>query len=382
MWSISSAVLVSMIFTSFPDSIFAFFFTAFALTVIGSIPLIALLKKLHITRRDEHDFSSLIAGREAKIGTPIMGGIIIVSVIAVLTTMFNWHRETTYVPIGVLLLSAALGGLDDLLNIFYTKTRPVRTLGKVWTLIRVHKNILARVWYVLLLPWYAYKRFFYLLGSHPGSGIQAHEKILVQFIIGCIIAWWLSFKLSWTSIWIPWHGSYDLGWMIVPLIIFLVMFMSNAVNITDGIDGLSAGTLLLSYSAFFIVALQHRNTDFIFLIAVTIGALLGYLLFNIKPARYQMGDVASLGMGVMLTAIAFALDRVVLLPIIGGIFVIEIVSVLIQVAWRVLFGHRLLAMAPLHHHLEITGWSEATIVMYAWAVASLFSMTAIWLSFH
>ena len=95
-----------------------------------------------------------------------------------------------------------------------------------------------------------------------------------------------------------------------------------------------------------------------------------------------MGDVASLGMGVLLTAIAFALDRVILLPLIGMIFVIEISSVLVQIVSRVLTGRRLLAMAPLHHHLEIRGWDETRIVMYAWAGAALFSISAIWLSFH
>ena len=364
------------------NTTFLFFASAFTLTVLGSPFLILLLKKLRITRTQRHDFSSLIAKRGEKVGTPIMGGIIIVAVVSLITILFNWHRATTYVPIGVLLLAALLGGADDLLNVFYQKPRSLHTLGKIFRLIHVHRNIWMRVWYVLTLPWSIYRRFFYLLGSHPGGGILPHEKIVVQFFIGLIVAGWLSLKLTWTEIWLPWQGTIDLGFWIVPLIIFLVMFMANAVNITDGIDGLSAGTLIFAFGTFFIIALQHQSTDMAFLIATVIGALLGYLFFNIKPARYQMGDVASLGMGVLLTAIAFALDRVILLPLIGMIFVVEISSVLVQIANRVLTGRRLLAMAPLHHHLEIRGWDETRIVMYAWTGAALFSISAIWLSFH
>ncbi|MBI2577798.1 MAG: phospho-N-acetylmuramoyl-pentapeptide-transferase [Candidatus Wildermuthbacteria bacterium] len=366
-----------------PDLTLFFFASAFILTVLASPLLIIVLKQFGVVRKDERDLSFLIGERKEKRGTPIMGGLIIVFTVTFLTLFFNWHRETTYVPIGVLLLSALLGGADDLLNIFYARPRPVRTVGRILRLIRTHQTAWKRVEYAITLPWHAYKRFFYLLGSHPGHGIQAHEKIIVQFIIGAIVAWWIVFKIEWIEIWIPWAGHLVfLPFLLVPIIIFLVMFMANAVNITDGIDGLSAGTLTLAYAAFFVIAIQQQNVEMTLLIATVIGALIGYLLFNIKPAKYQMGDVASLGLGVLLTAIAFALDRAFLLPIVGAIFFIEIGAVLLQSAWKILFGKRLFLMAPLHHHFEMKGWSEATIVMYAWTIGGLFSVLAIWLSFH
>src|SRR3989344_3176572 len=280
-----------------PTDITFFFLAASFILTAGFSPLtIVFLKKFGVTRHDEKDISSFISGRKEKTGTPIMGGLLIVLVVSALTILFNWHRESTYVPIGVFLLSALLGGADDLLNIFYHKPRPVRTLGRVMRLIRTHKSVLKRIEYTALLPWHAYKRFFYLLGSHPGSGIQAHEKIIAQFITGVIIAWWLSFKIEWTEIWIPWIGHLDLGLWIIPIIVFLVMFMANAVNISDGIDGLSAGSLILAYGAYFIIAIQQGSAEITFLLAAIIGALAGYLLFNIKPAKYQIGDVASLGL--------------------------------------------------------------------------------------
>ena len=361
---------------------FYFFIVSFLMAVLLSPPLIVLLKRLGVVRQSDRDFSALIKQREKKVGTPVFGGIIIVGVVSIMTVLFNWQRETTFVPIGALWLSALLGGADDLLNIFYTKERHPRTLGRIMRLIKVHKNISLRAWYIISFPWQAYKRFFYLLGSHPGRGVQAHEKILIQLVAGLIITWWLSFKVEWTELWLPWHGPLDLGVFIIPIVLFLVIFMANAVNITDGIDGLSAGTLIIAYGAFFFIALQQESLDMSLLIATVIGALAGYLLFNIKPARYQMGDVASLGMGILLVAIAFALDRAILLPIVGFIFILEISSVIMQTGWKVLFGKRLIKMAPLHHHFEIIGKEESSIVMYAWTLAALLAAVGVWLSFQ
>ena len=226
------------------------------------------------------------------------------------------------------------------------------------------------------------QKVFLSFGLASRQGVQAHEKIIIQLVIGAIIAWWLSFKLNWTELWLPWIGNIDLGLWIIPVILFIVIFMANAVNITDGIDGLSAGTLIISYAAFFMIALQQGSLDLSLLIATIIGALSGYLIFNIKPARYQMGDISSLGMGVLLTAIAFALDRPVLLLIVGMVFIIEIASVILQTTWKVLFGARLLKMAPIHHHLEIIGKEESSIVMYAWTLSALFAILGVWLSFQ
>lgn len=359
-----------------------FFAGAFLMALAVSPPLILLLKKLGIVRKDERDFSSLIESRRNKVGTPIFGGIIIVAGVTLFTILFNWHRETTFVPLGVLWLAAILGGADDLLNIFRTKERHPRTLGRIIRFVKIHKHLRYRVWYIVSFPWQAYKRLFYLVGSHPGRGVQAHEKIIIQLVMGGIIAWWLSFKLGWTELWLPWAGHMDLGLFIIPIILFLVILMANAVNITDGIDGLSAGTLIIAYGAFFFIALQQGSRDISLLIATVAGALSGYLLFNIKPARYQMGDVASLGMGVLLTAIAFALDRPILLLVIGMVFIVEILSVIAQTVWKILLGKRLLKMAPLHHHLEIVGKEETSIVMYAWAFAALFAVLGMWLSFQ
>src|SRR3989344_2817607 len=152
------------------DHIFFFFAVSFLATIFVSPFFIVLLRSLGIVRKGERDLSTLIGDRKDKVGTPLMGGLIIVLIVALMAILFNWDRATTYVPIGVFLLSAVLGGTDDLLNIFFKKTRPVRTLGRIMRLIKTHQNPLKRIEYALMLPWHAYKRFFYLLGSHPGHG--------------------------------------------------------------------------------------------------------------------------------------------------------------------------------------------------------------------
>jgi phospho-N-acetylmuramoyl-pentapeptide-transferase len=286
-----------------------------------------------------------------------MGGLIIILTVLILTAVLNWNN-TTFVPIIVFLISALLGGIDDLLNIFGRK-RLVKPLHKHLRLVLVHKDWKTRFIMFLLIPWSVYKNIWYALGSYPGKGIHAGEKIIVQTITGGIVAWWIIAHLGITYIWIPFLGTISIGIPLMALfIIFTVVSMSNAVNISDGMDGLSAGLLLSSFMAFLVIALLKSNYEIAFLNATVIGALISYLYFNIKPARIEMGDVGSLALGTLLATNAFILDTISLLPIIGILFVIEIGSSLTQAIYRRVFGRRLLKMAPLHLHFLILGWSE------------------------
>ncbi len=326
--------------------------------------IINLLYKLKVVRKTENDFSAVIGERAIKEGTPIMGGIIIIITILIITLTINWNIYT-YVPILVLLISAILGALDDLLNIFGRK-RLVRPFHKHIKLALVHKDWKQRVWLAILIPWSAYKNVWYHLGSYPGKGIHAGEKIIVQTITGGIVALWLFSHLDISSIWIPLLGSLELGLLMPILIIFTVVAMSNAVNISDGMDGLSAGLLTASYSAFLLIAIMEGQTEISILLGTVIGALIAYLYFNIKPARIQMGDTGSLAMGALLATTAFLQDKIFLLPIIGFPFVVEIGSSLVQSIYKSLFRRRLFKMAPLHLHFLIKGWSEEKTVMRFW----------------
>lgn len=363
-----------------PESL-KFLVISFVITFVLSPPTIWLLKKFKLTRKCDADPSGAIQSRACKTGVPMMGGLLVVFVIVFITYFFNWERRETFVPIGILLVSSLIGGIDDLLNIFEVKRRE-RSLKKVLTLIKVHKNKFYRVFLVFTLPWQIYKRIFFVLGStKKGRGVFPHEKILFQFAAGGILAWWISFKLGWTSMWIPFFGRVDVGpYIMIALVMLIVAFMTNAVNFSDGLDGLSAGLLLITFSAYMFIAWQQGFDKIAILLGTIIGALLAYLWFNVKPARYQLGDVGSLGLGALLTSIAFAMDQVYLLFIVGGVFVVELLSVLLQQAWKVLFGKRLFYLTPLHHHFEYKGMSEETIVMKFWVFGIILAFIGIWIS--
>jgi len=303
--------------------------------------------------------------------------------VMVLTYFFNWDQRYTWVPIGVMALSSVLGGLDDLLNIF-GKHRSMRSLEHTLRLMKVHRHWWMRLRYAASVPWVAFKRFFFHLGSHPGKGIQAHEKIIFQFLAGAITAWWIFTKLdpAWQAIWFPWWGDINLGSFFVPFIILTVIATANAVNIADGLDGLAGGSLMSAFGGLLLLAWFQGNTAFAYLNATVIGALLAYTYFNVKPARFQMGDVGSLGLGALLAVMALAQNRVVVLPFFGFIFFVELFSVIAQSISKRVLGKRLFLLAPLHHHFESRGWSEEKIAMRAWVINAFMVACGLWIALH
>ncbi|MBU0975638.1 MAG: phospho-N-acetylmuramoyl-pentapeptide-transferase [Patescibacteria group bacterium] len=351
------------------------------ISLLISFPIIYFLYKLKIVRLIDKDFTSIIESRRLKVGTPLMGGLIVVIAVLVVNFFLNLNG-TTKVPLVVFCISAMLGAFDDVLNI-YGRERSVRSITRTIRLARIHASPIMRIFYVVTLPWAAFRWVFYLLGSNPGKGIQSHEKIIVQILAGAIVGWWIYFATGWHSpgeFWIPGAGSINLGVLIIPFIIFVVVATANAVNITDGMDGLSAGLLLSSFVGFMIVSLILGNVPIALLCASLIGSLAIYLYFNIPPARFQMGDVGSLALGALLAVIAFALDRFLLLPIFGFFFFAEIASVVVQGMARRFLGRRLLKMSPIHHHLEIIGWSEPKIVMRFWILSVFLIVIGVWVS--
>jgi phospho-N-acetylmuramoyl-pentapeptide-transferase len=343
--------------------------------------LIKLLYKYKLTRRPEYDATLAMGARKSKIGVPVMGGLLIIITVAVITVLFNWVREFTWLPIGVMLLSALLGGVDDVLNI-YGNTRRSRKLKHVLTLIKVHKQWKMKLWYSLTLPWTIFKRTSVWLSRNPGKGIHVHEKLLLQFIAGSLVAWWVYFKLGehWQNIFIPFDGYLHLGWWIIPLIIFFVMLTANAVNIADGMDGLAGGSLLITFSTLTILSWLDGYNEISILNATTVGVLITYTYFNIKPARFQMGDVGSLGLGTLLAINMIIINRMLLLPFFAFIFYVEVMSVLIQIFGRYTLGRKIFKMAPLHHHFEMRGWSEEKTVMRFWILHAAVVILGMWIA--
>jgi phospho-N-acetylmuramoyl-pentapeptide-transferase len=345
--------------------------------------LIQVLYRFKLVRSGAIDPTLSISERRAKAGTPVMGGLLVILTVAVITISSNWDRQFTWVPISVMLLSALLGGIDDVLNIL-GRERGMRSLKHTWRLISVHKQLRQRVWLFLTLPWTAFKRLSIWIGSKPGRGVHVHEKLVLQFLAGGISAWWIYFKLSeqWRTIHLPFDGFINIGWFIIPLIILFVMFTSNAVNVADGMDGLAGGSLIITFTALTILSWLFGYKSITYVNASTVGALLAYTYFNIKPARFQMGDVGSLGLGALLAINTIVINRMILLPFLGFIFYLELLTVIVQLIGRYFLGRRLFKMAPLHHHMELMGWSEEKTVMRFWVLHAAVVLLGVWIALY
>lgn len=347
-------------------------------------PLLSkILYKYKLTRSSEFDPTLQIEARKNKVGVPVMGGLLVILTVAIVTIAFNWERKFTWVPIGVMILSALLGGIDDVLNIYGNKRRS-RKLKQIFTLIKVHKDWKMRMWYMITLPWSIFKRASTMLSRHPGKGMHVHEKLLLQFTAGAITAWWVYFKLgeSWREIHIPFDGFINIGWWIIPLIIFFVMFTANAVNVADGMDGLAGGSMIITFLALTVLSWLEGFKEITLLNATTVGALITYTYFNIKPARFQMGDVGTLGLGSLLAINTIVINKMILLPLFGFIFYLEILSVIIQIMGRQLLGKRIFKMSPIHYHFEMMGWNEEKIVMRFWLIHAFFVLLGLWISLY
>lgn len=344
-----------------------------------ALPLLSILYKLKITRRLDVDFSAVIDQRRQKVGTPIMGGLIFVVTILALNLIFNLNGSTK-VPLVVFLLSALLGGIDDVLNI-YGAPRRVRPLSRINKLIRVHASYATRGWYVITYPWHAYKAFFYMLGSNPGKGLQAHEKIIINSVAGAAVAYWTYSLVGWPDpgkLFFPFALAINIGWLMIPFVILTVITMTNAVNLADGMDGLSAGMAIPAFLAFLAIAMLEDNTHMAIISATAVGGLSAYLYFNIPPARVQMGDVGSLSLGTLLAVIALEMRLPFLLCFITLPFLLEFMSSLVQGIARRVIGRRIFLMAPLHHHFELMGWREEKVVMRFWLFSGFCAMLGLW----
>lgn len=285
-----------------------------------------------------------------KSGTPTMGGVLIwgtVLGVALLmyalaeffpnTVFSNFNflsRSETLLPLGALIASAIVGLIDDIFN--------VRNVG----------------------------------GIH-GGGLRVRHRLLIYAFIALVGAWWFYAKLDWTTIHIPFAGHFDIGIWYIPLFLFIITATSFSVNETDGLDGLAGGVLLASFVAFGSIAYLQGRFELATFCAVIIGALLAFLWFNVGPARFFMGDTGAMSLGVTLGIVALLTNSVFLLPIIGFLFVLESLSVIMQLASKKIFKRKFFISTPLHHHLEAIGWPESKIVMRFWIIAAITALVGL-----
>lgn len=256
---------------------------------------------------------------------PTMAGVIALVAVTAVTAGFNLDRSQTWLPLAAFLGGGAVGLIDDIINI--------RQLGG------------------------------------GVSGLRSSIKFLMITAVAAIGGFFFWDKLELVEVFVPYVGNVDIGWAIIPLFILTVVSTGNAVNISDGLDGLAGGLLATAYSAFGLIAILQANLGIAGFCFTVVGTLLAYLWFNIYPARFFMGDVGSFAHGTALGVVAMLTNTVFLLPLIGLLFVLEAGSSSIQILSKKIFKRRVFISAPLHQHLEAKGWPEVKVTMRFWVIA-------------
>jgi phospho-N-acetylmuramoyl-pentapeptide-transferase len=265
-----------------------------------------------------------------KAGTPTMGGMLIVAVVLFLAMALRIEDAATLTPMLTLMGVGILGAIDDFVNV------------------------------------------------RSGIGMRGRWKLVWQTVVAILAGYYIQRHFDITAINVPLLGELAVGAIaVVAFVAFAIVAMSNAVNLTDGLDGLASGLLVFSFVAYLLIALVEvpglklSQPNLAVFCALLIGALLGFLWFNVHPAQIFMGDAGSLALGATLAVVATITGQLLLLVIIGIVFVAVTMSVILQVASYKTRGKRIFRMAPLQHHFELLGWAEEKITLRFWIVAAL-----------
>ncbi|MGA3150069.1 MAG: phospho-N-acetylmuramoyl-pentapeptide-transferase [Candidatus Saccharimonadales bacterium] len=265
---------------------------------------------------------------------PTMAGMIFVLATVLVTVAGNLSRSQTWLPLAAMAGAGLIGLFDDIIN------------------IRGNGNGIA--------------------------GMRAKIKALLLIGIALIGGWWFYSKLGITSVHIPFFDTWHIGWWIIPLFILVVFSTANAVNITDGLDGLAGGLTTIAFAAYAIISLIEKKYGLSGFCMTVVGALLSYTWFNIYPARFFMGDVGSFALGTALGVVAMLTDTVLLLPVIGFVFVAEAGSVVLQIISKKLRkGKKIFLSSPIHHHFEALGWPETKVTMRAWIIGEIVALVGL-----
>lgn len=333
---------------------------SFAITSILIVPFIDLLYKLRFTRRAEAPKKGKVPLfdkiHDEKTGTPVGGGILLVLVVIVLfAAVFPLISR-----LGVFIYGA-YDVVSEIRIVFFTFVS--------FALLGLYDDVIK------------------LFGKmEPGKfgmwvGLRRKHKFALQWILALFIAYWIYKDLNIAMFHIPLVDIVvNLGIWYVPLAAFIIVSFVNAVNITDGLDGLVSGLLMICLFAFWIISANVFDTPLSVFISLWIGALIAFLYFNVWPARIFLGDTGALAFGATLAVIGLLTGKIFTLGVIGGIFVVEALSSLIQILSRKFLGRPLLPIAPLHIWFQTRGWEEPKIVMRAWLAGLILALFGLWLA--
>lgn len=212
-------------------------------------------------------------------------------------------------------------------------------------------------------------------------GMRLRHKLIFEIVLAVVASYWLFTELKIDIIHIPFVGVFTLGWWYIPFATFVIVAFSNAVNITDGLDGLSSGVLMISLVAYWAIARSIIDMPTALFVGIWLGGLVAFLYFNIFPARIMLGDSGALSFGATFAVIGLVLGKAFALPIIGGVFVLEITTSLLQLLSKKYRKKKLFSVAPFHLLLQVRGWEEPKIVMRLWLLAILFALSGLMIAF-
>jgi phospho-N-acetylmuramoyl-pentapeptide-transferase len=281
---------------------------------------------------------------QLKTGTPTMGGIMIILPVAIMTGVFNLiNHESMLLPLGTAIAYGILGSIDDWAGLRRSRARGTG------------------------------------VAKEDKSGLIARYKLVWQSVIALGATMVLHSVFLLESFALPSiETKYSLGIWYVPIAVFVIVATANAVNLTDGLDGLAGSTSAIAFAAYGVIALLQGQLYLVAFCFTMTGAIMAFLWYNAYPAQLFMGDTGSLALGGTLGVVAMMTGQWLLLPIVGIVFVAETLSDILQVAYfKLTKGKRIFKMAPLHHHFELLGWSEVHVVQRFWLVSILAAMLGI-----
>jgi len=383
-------------------------------------------KQLRVETIDGKDPAIFRTYHQAKFGTPTMGGILMWGGIIV-TVLFSrllsltgvvenslLQRGQVYLPLFALASLGLLGALDDYLNIISADdTRLQKAMPRIkWLIIGGGLALFAAVAYLVFSTGDAVSyvgqltasvgpigsviiaglavviiAFLALSGSllqrfvgnqKKQKGLGFRQKIFTLLLLSLVAGLWFHLKLGYETIHVPTFGDIAVGWWYVPIFMFIFIGTVNAVNFTDGLDGLAGGLLAIAFGSFGIIAYVGELYILAGFCAVCVGAIAGFVWNNVPPAMFFMGDTGALALGGVLAVIAMMIEQPLILPLVGFIFVIEMLSVIIQLTSKKLRGgKKVFLSAPIHHHFEALGWGESKVTMRMWIVGGIMALLGV-----
>lgn len=331
---------------------------SFIVTSIAIVPFINTLYQIKFQRKQQKtkDFLGKATPifdkyHSVKAGTPVGGGLLIIVVVS--------------------LLFFLLFPLISFLGVDVTHNFPIRDEINVIFFTFLSFGLLGLYDDIMKMFKLDKTQFF---------GLSMKHKFIIEWILALIIAALLYFNLQIDILYLPVVGVLHLSWLYIPFAAFVIVAFTNAVNITDGLDGLASGVLLVALFAFWILSASILDTPLSMFLALWIGAIIAFLYFNVYPARVFLGDVGALSFGATFAVVGLLLGKVSPMVVIGSIFVFEIFTSLLQLVSKKFFKKKLFKVAPFHLWLQYKGWEEPKIVLRFWLAAIMLAIFGVWLA--